>query len=262
MIKAKIPTWRKIEKVQPYSALGPIYDYVMDHVDYQNWARYLATLIKKHGDHLQRVLDISCGTGNLLPWLTRAGFTVYGCDSAVSMVHVARKKNTGQRIWCGDVRHPALRRGWQVILSTYDSMNYLMSAKEWLDSLQQIYGLLEPGGLFIFDVSTLHNSQTLFQRYVQKEKTPLGVYHRASYFRKREQIQINEFKIKMTSVPGVTWHEVHRQKILALEQVLAYLAQTPFILSGSYADFTQMPARESAERVHFVVQKGRSRAQE
>ncbi len=249
----QIQTWPKVKQAPPYSALAPLYDYVMAHVDYEKWARYLTTLIKKHGDGRQQVLDASCGTGNLLPWLAKAGFTVYGCDSALPMVRVARKKNPAYPIWCGDVRHPALRKRWQVILSTYDSMNYLMSEKDWLASLHQIHSMLEPMGLFIFDVSTLYNSQTLFQRYVQKDETPIGRYHRTSYFRKREQIQFNEFKIKLIGEPAITWHEVHRQKILALDKVKSYIAKTPFKVAASYADFTLMQARENAERVHFVV---------
>lgn len=243
-------------KVAPYSALAAIYDYVMDHVDYGRWARYLLALLDKHGVQVQQVLDVSCGTGSLGRCLQEAGLRVYGCDAAVSMLQAARKKMASPFIWCSDIRHLALRFQPQAILSTYDSMNYLMTEADWLAALRSVQQLLSLNGIFIFDISTLHNSKTLFQRYLQREATPAGNYVRTSYYQKRNSIQINEFKIRLTGAPSVRYHEVHRQKILSLATVLGYIAQTDMTVQGCYADFTFLPAREEAERLHFVLKKG------
>jgi SAM-dependent methyltransferase len=243
------------KNAEPYSALAPIYDYVMDHVDYRLWAQYLLTLIKKHGKNIKRVLDVSCGTGSLWQRLEEAGMTVYGCDPAWSMLKVAKRKLTPRYLWCGDIRHLGLRWQPQVVLSTYDSMNYLMCATDWMKALQSIHGVLPTEGLFIFDISTLHNSKTFFQRYVQKEKTPGGNYLRTSYYRSRNSVQVNEFKINLEKAPGVTFHEIHRQKILARDTILQYIGKTQFFLEGCYADFSFLPAGENAERLHFVLKK-------
>jgi SAM-dependent methyltransferase len=255
ILSEKIRRMPKDKGAAPYSALAPIYDYVMDHVDYSLWAQYLVTLFKNHGKNICRVLDVSCGTGSLWQRLEEAGMTVYGCDAAWPMLKVAQRKLAPRCLWCGDIRHLGLRWRPQVVLSTYDSMNYLMSAMDWMKALQSTHDLLPTDGLFIFDISTLHNSKTFFQRYIQKESTPAGNYLRTSYYRKRNSVQVNEFKINLGNAPGITFHEVHRQKILALDTILEYIGKSEFELVGCYADFSFSPARENAERLHFVLKK-------
>lgn len=255
-MSAILPSEKKNVRVTaPYSALAPIYDYVMDHVDYALWARYLLSLFKQHGEKVQRVLDVSCGTGSLCRQLADAGLTVYGCDAAWPMLRVARKKVGAQRLWCGDLRSIGATWAPQAVLSTYDSMNYLMTQADWMAALLSIHRLLPVGGIFIFDISTLYNSTTVFQRYIQKDTTPGGNYSRTSYFQSRGSIQVNEFTIRLAGAPGILFKEVHRQKILSLETVRGYIAETPFQLQACYSDFTFLPANEKAERVHFVVKK-------
>jgi len=255
LLPAKKKIGRAVRLTAPYSALAPIYDYVMDHVDYALWARYLSSLFKQHGDKVQRVLDVSCGTGSLCRHLADAGLTVYGCDAAWPMLREARKKVGAQRLWCGDLRSVGATWAPQAVLSTYDSMNYLMTQADWMAALQSIHWLLPVGGLFIFDISTLYNSTTVFQRYIQKDATPGGNYLRTSYFQPRGSIQVNEFKIRLAEAPNVLFKEVHRQKILSLETVRGYIAESPFQLQAGYSDFTFLPANEKAERVHFVLKK-------
>ncbi|NLP11389.1 class I SAM-dependent methyltransferase [bacterium] len=258
-MSAILPRKKKIDRAvrltAPYSALAPIYDYVMGHVDYDHWARYLLSLFKQHGDRVEHVLDVSCGTGSLCRHLADAGLTVYGCDAAWPMLRVARKKVGAQRFWCGDLRSLGANWAPQAVLSTYDSMNYLMTQADWLAALRSIHQLLPLGGIFIFDISTLYNSTTVFQRYTQKDTTPGGNYLRTSYFQPRGSIQVNEFKIRLAETPKVLFKEVHRQKILPLDTVRGYIAETPFQLQACYSDFTFLPANEKAERVHFVVKK-------
>jgi predicted TPR repeat methyltransferase len=245
------------QRTAPYSALAAIYDHVMAHVDYDRWARYLLNLFDRHSGPISRVLDVSCGTGSLTRGLQEAGLTVYGCDASQAMVRIARDKLQPGHLWCGDIRSIGLRWSPQAVVSTYDSMNYLMSETEWLDSLRSVYGLLPAQGLFVFDISTLYNSKTSFQRYVQKERTPKGNYLRTSYYQKRGSIQINEFKIRLNQEPKRIYFEQHRQKILSLDTVHRYIAKTDFQLEGCYADFTFLPAQELAERAHFVLKKGK-----
>jgi len=255
LIASEKKSGRTVRLTAPYSALASIYDYVMDHVDYALWARYLLGLFQHHGDNKQHDLDVSCGTGSLCRHLADAGLTVYGCDAAWPMLRVARKKIGAQRLWCGDLRTIGATWAPQAVLSTYDSMNYLMTPSDWLAALQSIHRLLPVGGIFIFDVRTLYNSTTVFQRYIQKDTTPGGNYLRTSYFQPRGSIQVNEFKIRLAEAPDVLFKEVHRQKIISLDTVRGYIAGTPFQLQACYSDFTFLPANEKAERVHFVLKK-------
>jgi SAM-dependent methyltransferase len=248
---------RQVRSVPPYAVLAEIYDEVMDHVNYDQWAGYLDQLLRKHGHNVHTVLDASCGTGVLDRQLQQKGYSLWGCDVSLMMVKRARGGAEKSSCWCSDVRHLALRRKPDAIISTYDSMNYLMTADEWQQALDRLYQALPQKGVLIFDVSTVYNSKTAFQRYVQKETTPAGTYWRNSYYRPRSSIQFNEFKIVLTREPKITYHEIHKQKIVSLQKVLDYIAASRFALLAAYADFTFQPAREQAERLHFVLQKRR-----
>lgn len=257
-MKAIAGAWKRLRQVRtvpPYTALAVIYDHVMDHVDYDHWAGYLDQLLRKHAGSVRTLLDASCGTGTLARHLQKRGYEVWGCDASLTMVRKAHHRSPQTLWWCGDVRHLALQQKPQAILSTYDSMNYLMNPEEWQQALLSFYTALPAGGVLLFDVSTVHNSKTVFQRYVQKETTPAGTYWRSSYYRTRSSIQVNEFKIILAQEPRVTYHETHRQKILTLAKVLHHVNASPFALLAAYADFTLQPAREFAERLHFVLQK-------
>lgn len=259
-MKAISKAWgrlRQVRSVPPYAVLAEIYDQVMDHVNYDQWAGYLDQLLCKHGHKVHIVLDASCGTGVLDRQLQKKGYSLWGCDVSLMMVKKACDRAETTNFWCGDVRHLSVHRKPHAIISTYDSMNYLMTADEWQQALDRFYQALPIKGVLIFDVSTVYNSKTAFQRYVQKETTLAGTYWRNSYYRPRSSIQYNEFKIVLTREPQVTYHEIHKQKILSLQKVLEHIAASRFALLAAYADFTFQPAREQAERLHFVLQKRR-----
>ncbi len=256
--------WNKASEAEknptdPYSALAAIYDQVMDHVNYRRWALYVLKLARLHGESPHRVLELSCGTGNLAQELCFHGMHVLACDASVAMIKRAVAKTYQPPhqalFWCSDMRRIALRRPVDMALSLYDSMNYLLEERDWIETMRQIYHHLKPAGLFIFDVSTLHNSQETFAGYRHEERLSEGVYHRECYFDAGNHIQYNYFNIRLHGNATNTYSEIHRQRIRALEEVTSLISRTPFRLVASYSDFTLRPGSEKADRVHFVIQK-------
>lgn len=259
MLKRR-PVPERIIAAEPYSALAQIYDQVMNHVEYDRWARHLIRLTRLHGGAPQTVLDVSCGTGTLCREFQARGFRVLGCDASLPMVKRALAgsgSSSAIPYWCAAMDRVALRTPVGLVLSSYDSMNYLHEPGQWHAVFRQIHSLLEPGGLFIFDISTLRNSQEIFADYVHREKFPEGSYRRTCHFDAGANIQYNYFEIELSGAPGCLYKEVHSQSIRALAEVEDFIAKSPFILLGSYANFTLRPGSEKAERVHFVLRKGR-----
>ncbi len=54
-----------MRQVEAYTALASIYDGVMDHVDYEEWAGYVDALLALHAPDADRVLELGAGTGRL-----------------------------------------------------------------------------------------------------------------------------------------------------------------------------------------------------
>ena len=81
-------------RVAPYEKTANVYDSLMRHVDYKAWAEYINRLIYHWHSEAKSVLDVSCGTGNLLKMLKKYPFELLGCDFSLSMLKQAKLKNS------------------------------------------------------------------------------------------------------------------------------------------------------------------------
>ena len=249
---------REKVRVEPYTRLARIYDFVMSHVDYTGWAEYLRRIDQRFKAGVNTVLDISCGTGSLCYELEKLGYQANGFDYNYEMVLVGlRKKKAGSRVrlWVADMVHPGLVASPDMIVSVYDSMNYLMERRQWETCLQNVYDALEKGGLYVFDISTLGNSKYVFNRYTQRERNRVASYIRKSRFDARNSIQKNDFEIRFKSDRNTVYCEEHRQRILPLVEVKEMITRTPFEVLGYFHNFTFKPGTDTSERVHFVLRK-------
>jgi ubiquinone/menaquinone biosynthesis C-methylase UbiE len=242
------------KKVPPYTVLADIYDFVMNHVNYKQWAKHIYKICEKHNVENPQVLDISCGTGKFCLHLSRKDISVAGMDNSPQMVKRAKERFVGP-VWCGDMRRFFLKSSFNVIVSLYDSMNYLMTEKDWDACLASVSNALQPAGIFVFDISTLYNSKDVFQDYVCKEKNDMASYTRKSYFDDVLFIQTNEFKIRLRNRKNVIFYEKHIQKIRELATIDRIVKNNGFEIIGKYSDFSFLPVSEKSERVHYVLKK-------
>jgi len=249
----------KRRTVEPYSILAFLYDRVMLHVDYRNWATYIDALVKKYSNPVGNIVDISCGTGTCCYYLNHLGYSVTGFDASKEMLKQARRKAQKKKspiyFGCAGMTALPLRMSANVVISLYDSINYLLYRTAWLACFKQVYHSLVPGGLFIFDVSTLYNSRTDFSNYIQNDKWDEGSYHRRSWFEESEGLQINEFEIRLADHPGILWVERHIQKIRSIAEIIHLIEHSNFTLVHAFKDFTFDSYSEGCERIHFVLEK-------
>ena len=124
------------------------------------WTRYtrrispgVARLLRRHGARSGRVLDLGCGPGTLAAHLSARGYQVLGLDRSPAMLRLARLVAPAARFVVADIARARLP-GADVVVSTFDSLNYLHRARD----LQRLFGrvarALPPGGVFLFDVLT------------------------------------------------------------------------------------------------------------
>lgn len=100
-----------------------------------------------------RVLDLCCGSGHVTRALIARGFRVTGVDASAALIAIARRELPQAHWLVQDARTLHLDMRFDAALSTFDSLNHLLS----LDELRQVFGgvrrALEPGGLFVFDMN-------------------------------------------------------------------------------------------------------------
>lgn len=104
------------------------------------WAPLLATSRIGPGS---RVLDVGCGTGELVGRLVRAGAVAAGVDPAPAMARRARERNPGATVRAGDVEHLSFEDdAFDAVLA----VNSLQFADDVEDALAEVARVLVPGG--------------------------------------------------------------------------------------------------------------------
>ncbi len=253
------PRWlRKSKRVEPYTQLAYIYDYVMRHVNYYEWAYYLTRLFRKSQGEVRTVLDISCGTASLGIELSELGYSYAGFDSSRDMIRVAQQKLLTRKaafpVWIGSMFAFEVREPHDAVVCIYDSLNYCLNESACKLVFSQAAAALRPGGIFIFDVSTKRNSTRNFRSYYDRDRTPEFEYVRQSYYQWAVRKQINEFHILWRH--QTHWYrEVHQQRIYRLDELQRFIQNNLFEIVGLYSGFSFRPATERSERVHFLLRK-------
>ena len=100
-----------------------------------------------------RVLDLCCGTGQLAAAILNRGFVVVGVDGSEEMISHARQNAPGIELIIADAREFELAAPVDMAVSTFDSLNHVMS----LDGLRRVFArvraALKAGGRFVFDLN-------------------------------------------------------------------------------------------------------------
>ena len=228
----------------------------MNHVKYDKWADYILSIFHHFGIHGKSILEIACGTGNLSIFLLKHGYDVTGMDLSLAMLKVAadKLKENGMpgKLVAANMTSIPLKKKFDAVLCLYDSLNYLKDPADFKKALDEAYTIIKGGGLFIFDVCTLLNSQVFFSNKSMFEDFGDIKYDRKCHFHESENIQENIFIIEHN---GERFVEKHLQRIYELSEVREIISGSLFKMRGMFDDLTFNQGNESSERVYFVLQK-------
>lgn len=239
----------------PYEQLAEVYDYLMRHVDYIEWADYVEGLFDFYDRKPQMLFEVACGTGTLAIELTQRGYTVEAIDRSPAMIKIAESKRNGRAggpyFSVADMRDlpPA---NADAVICLYDSINYNLTEADLRAALSSMRRVVHSNALCIFDVTTETNSKLYFSNYESKERHRGYEYTRYTEYREHERLQINEFTIRHRDRADVI-HERHEQRIYPIDNVLNSVKIGEWKILGVYDDFTLNPADATSERIHVVL---------
>ena len=143
-----------------FSEIAEIYDLLFEDIDYGEWAVYISKILNFAPIPVRRVLEVGCGTGNLTRELVRLGYEVVGVDVSEGMLAVARRKVPGVRFVRADVRELALGEEYDAVVSTFDSLNNLLTEEDLALAFKRIREHLKPRGIFVGDLNTPYAMMT------------------------------------------------------------------------------------------------------
>ena len=146
--------------MEAYGKFAQVYDLFMDNIDYESWAEYIEKHLKAQGIEDGLVLELGCGTGTMTGLLAQKGYDMIGVDNSEEMLAEAMKKimETGQDILylLQDMQEFELYGTVRAVVSVCDSLNYITDREELLQVFRLVNNYLDPQGIFLFDMNTVH----------------------------------------------------------------------------------------------------------
>jgi len=139
-----------------FDAYAAYYDLLYRDKDYPAEARYVQSLLRRHGVSDGAILELGCGTGKHAEQLGRLGFSIRGLDLSPSMVERARKRtppDLASRLQfdVGDARSTRLNRQFDAAISLFHVASYQTSNEDLAGMFATAAAHLKSGGIFIFD---------------------------------------------------------------------------------------------------------------
>jgi SAM-dependent methyltransferase len=145
-----------------YSAESSHYDKEADHYDAFNAESSrlindtIANILKNY--EVTTVLDLSCGTGSQVFWLSRLGYEVVGYDISAKMLKIAEIKAAAKRLDAtflkGDMRTIIVGR-FDAAITIFNSIGHLTKL-DFEKTIRNVARNLKDNGIYIFDIYNLN----------------------------------------------------------------------------------------------------------
>jgi cyclopropane fatty-acyl-phospholipid synthase-like methyltransferase len=145
---------------------------------------------------------------------------------------------------------------FDLIVSAFDSINYLTNKKDLSDFFDNLKNNLSDDGIFTFDIS-LESNSLKYVKNLNRTGYYKGIeYMQTSRYNRHERTHYNEFKLKLKD--GSEVYEKHKQKIYSLESFFDLLDKNGYIVKECFTAFSLDNAHENSERAQFIIKKGKN----
>jgi predicted TPR repeat methyltransferase len=237
----------------PYIKSAKLYDRILSHVDYEDWAAYIIEISEHHEVELGSLLDIACGTGSFLLELEKYQLDLAGIEISSEMLKIAEAKiDAKTKLTLGNMLDFKLSKKFDAITCLFDSVNYLAELKQVGEFINYASKNLNENGLLIFDAVSQKACKYYFGNYTESDVIDEIEYTRYCHYDFAENIQVTEFTFKENNQ---LFYEEHHQYIYTFAEIIEEVKKTKLKLLAVYSDFELNEIHRNTDRAHFVLQK-------
>jgi SAM-dependent methyltransferase len=227
--------------VSPYDAIAELYD---------PWSRSVVEDVAFYVAEARRaappVVELGVGTGRIAVPIAAEGIEVIGVDSSAGMLEVCRTSAALAGVTdrldlrLGDLREPPLTTPVELIVAPFRSMLHLETEPERREALSAVFGLLVPGGRFVFDVFAPgeDDMDQTHGRWLEREP---GIFERALWDREARRLTLSVRGEHAESTMSLAW--------VSPDEWRALLGSTGFEVEAHYGWFDRSRYRGGEDSV-------------
>jgi len=244
-----------------YEDFALVYDIFQDNVDYEAWACYIRKKLKKYGIEDGLVLDLGCGTGTMTELLADYGFDMIGVDMSEEMLLAASEKRarSGHNILylMQDMTEFELYGTVRAVVSVCDSLNYLLEEEELLETFRLVNNYLDPGGIFIFDMNTVHKYRDVLGSTTIAENREEGSFIWENDYDGESMVNEYDLTLFMPRPDGLfeKSEEIHLQRAYPRDTVCRLLCESGMRVLEVREAYTDAEPGEDSERITIIAQE-------
>ena len=247
--------------MEAYGKFAQVYDLFMDNVDYEGWADCLEKHLKEEGIEDGLVLELGCGTGTMTGLLARRGYDMIGVDNSEEMLAEAMEKKVEDGLdilyLLQDMQEFELYGTVRAAVSVCDSLNYITEKEELLQVFRLVNNYLDPGGIFLFDMNTVHKYRDILGDDTIAENRDEGSFIWENSYDPDTGLNIYELAVFLPREDGLyeKCEELHCQRGYEKAEIEKLLKEAGMEIEGVYEAYTDKPASKDSERLLFIAKE-------
>jgi SAM-dependent methyltransferase len=222
----------------PYDAIARLYDpwsrSVVEDMEF-----YVAEARAATQGGAGPIVELGVGTGRIALPIASAGIAVIGVDSSEGMIGVCRAQAERAGLTelldlrLGDLREPPVEERVGLVICPFRAFLHMPTEAERLRALLAAYGLLQPGGRFVFDVFTPSRGdiEETHGRWIEREP---GIYERAHWDEQERTLTLgvrgpdDETTLVLAWISPAEWHALIERAGFTVEQCYGWFDRRPY----------------------------------
>ena len=253
----------KYESVVPYTCFAKAYAAEGELLFSEKSINLIFSLLGSFAGKITHVADLACGAGGAVEGLAQMGLSVIGVDASMQMISEARKRidpsNNKVEFYCQDMRELKIPSPVDLVISTYDSINFMINEEDLKKVFTKVFMSLRSPGFFVFDIYTLFGLKKCWGTQTEIHTNSLSNFITTRTSCIESDIGIKEFfGFTLDNDLWVRWYEKHVVRAYHLQKMRELLLDCGFkedISLYDIDDFVLKPVEEHTKRAMIFAQK-------